>query len=632
MRSGSARRALLSFFVLALALSGIVGATSASAAVSCGPTISQGYLKVVWTFSDGTSHNVTATETRTDCGNATSGPLQNGATYPLDGIGTYRVDFSGVPNYTCGAGSGAGCSVSGVQLPINGGTRTVTAPYSPAGGTCTSNCGGGGIAPVRCHTDGGNYVKTVTVASGQQVHLRGEDATGHYDWSGGGNPSSATDRQDFYTTFTNTSSAGINVSVRVDSGGYSDFCTVTVNPQPVQQPTPVTCSPVSQLAIAKQGVSVSASGGTGSYTWSASGGSPSSGTGATFPTVFSLHRVRTVTVSDGRTSATCTVDVITNPGFTSTGGALQGTPALVNSKATGTTYDVFARGTNNHLMHYAYTGNTTDAWKDLGVSIATDPSAVSPATGRIDVFAIGTDGNLKHVWTTNHTTWTTSSWGPVYGQPAVVSDNPGHIMVFARASASDAGIYGISYDLTNTTILPVLGTNAALDAYPAATSWGSGHSDVIWRTSSGTIGHRALNNNALGTLETIPRASGVAGRPSIATWGPGQLDIAFRVGTAPYTMSFSGNAWWGSPDRLGGAITSDVVVQDYAGNLIDYFGKGTDNAVWHAAYRNGLAAWQVLGNPVVGSGGIGTLIRTSNRYEIWVIGANGQAYKDVIAF
>ena len=78
---------------------------------------------------------------------------------------------------------------------------------------------------------------------------------------------------------------------------------------------PLRCSPDGAATVAGNKVTFAASGGDGSYTWSAPGGSPSSGTGGSFTTIF--HRggkteYVAVASGDGQ-SAKCEIGVALPP-------------------------------------------------------------------------------------------------------------------------------------------------------------------------------------------------------------------------------------------------------------------------------------------------------------------------------
>jgi uncharacterized repeat protein (TIGR01451 family) len=76
----------------------------------------------------------------------------------------------------------------------------------------------------------------------------------------------------------------------------------------------VSCAPTNQTVFTGQNATLQASGGTGSYAWSAPGGSPSSGTGSSFFVSYGSAGSRTVTVTSGTDrSATCIVTVAATP-------------------------------------------------------------------------------------------------------------------------------------------------------------------------------------------------------------------------------------------------------------------------------------------------------------------------------
>src|SRR5690606_22488795 len=83
-------------------------------------------------------------------------------------------------------------------------------------------------------------------------------------------------------------------------------CTVNV----AQPPPQVVCTLLSSATVSVgQTASFEGSGGNGTYSWSAPGGSPSSGNGYTFSTSYSTAGTKTVTVSSGGSSRTCSVNV-----------------------------------------------------------------------------------------------------------------------------------------------------------------------------------------------------------------------------------------------------------------------------------------------------------------------------------
>lgn len=73
------------------------------------------------------------------------------------------------------------------------------------------------------------------------------------------------------------------------------------------------CSPWNTETTAGTPITITASGGSGNYTWSATGGTPASGTGSSFTTSFPSDGVWAATVTDpkrgGGNSITCFVTI-----------------------------------------------------------------------------------------------------------------------------------------------------------------------------------------------------------------------------------------------------------------------------------------------------------------------------------
>lgn len=143
---------------------------------------------------------------------------------------------------------------------------------------------------------------TQTVQVGETANFSANSGTGSYSWSvsGGGSPSSGVGSS-FHTSF-NTPG---NKTVTVTSGGLTDQCHVIVQQQ---SDPPVYCSPSTQTVSVGGTAYFTASGGNGTYNWTASG-NPPSGTGSSFHTSYSTSGTKTVTVTSGARSAQCTVVV-----------------------------------------------------------------------------------------------------------------------------------------------------------------------------------------------------------------------------------------------------------------------------------------------------------------------------------
>ena len=104
------------------------------------------------------------------------------------------------------------------------------------------------------------------------------------------------------TILTNTGTASAD-----NVGAVSDQATVSVT---ITAPPTLVCDPSNQTVSQNQNASFSATGGTGTYAWSATGGNPSSGSGASFITKYATAGTKTVTVTSGTQSDSCTVSVL----------------------------------------------------------------------------------------------------------------------------------------------------------------------------------------------------------------------------------------------------------------------------------------------------------------------------------
>ncbi len=145
---------------------------------------------------------------------------------------------------------------------------------------------------------------TQTAQAGQTVTVNAAGGTGSYNWSAPGGSTSTGTGASFSTSF---ASSGTN-TITVTSGQQTATCMVTVPVIPT-----LVCTPPSQTVQIGQMASVAASGGTGTYSWSAPGGSTSTGSGASFSTSYATPGANTISVVSGQQSATCTVTVQTQP-------------------------------------------------------------------------------------------------------------------------------------------------------------------------------------------------------------------------------------------------------------------------------------------------------------------------------
>ena len=119
-------------------------------------------------------------------------------------------------------------------------------------------------------------------------------------------------------------------------------------------PGQVTCAPATQTALVGDSTNFTAGGGDGiNYTWTATGGSPVSGTGASFTTSYASFGsgTKSVTVSSNSTTATCSVNLTaTNLSVALTANPASGTTPLTSALTATVTSNL--SGTTNYKIWY----------------------------------------------------------------------------------------------------------------------------------------------------------------------------------------------------------------------------------------------------------------------------------------
>lgn len=240
------------------------------------------------------------------------------------GDGSYTYSWSGTNSLSCSGQPSASCnsvskvySSSGDKLA----TLTVNSGGVDANFSCTNSSGGSRVTI---------YDPTLTInSSNNSVQIDGGtlQMQAVYDPDGSGPKSTvdvttstswSSDDTD-KATVNNTNQKGLitgesktgNVKI---SAAYADSYnnnllankTLSVVTRPV-----VTCSPATQNVFTNQTANLTAGGGNNTYTWTASGGSPSSGSSISFSTSYGSSGNKTVTVRSGSQNANCTVNVST---------------------------------------------------------------------------------------------------------------------------------------------------------------------------------------------------------------------------------------------------------------------------------------------------------------------------------
>lgn len=131
-------------------------------------------------------------------------------------------------------------------------------------------------------------------------------------------------------------------------------------------------------------------------------------------------------------------------------------------------------------------GSGWNNWTSIGGVLTSAPSSVSWASNRIDVVA---RGSYNHVW---HWAWNGSSWSAedIYGEvssaPAVASREVGNLEVFARGA--DGALWQ-KYLNTGVGWGSWASLGGSLTSGPSTVAWGSGRVDVANASTNGSIVH-----------------------------------------------------------------------------------------------------------------------------------------------
>lgn len=200
-------------------------------------------------------------------------------------------------------------------------------------GSYTWSTGGSGPTTTVTYTSSGTYTVTVTDGNGQQgtctidvtppgmtcspgtqtvfyntgVVLTVNGGESPWAWSSpGGTPTgqSASPSTTYSTYYPVSGTYTVTVT---DNAGQIAVCEIEVIDPPLY------CDPIGQWTLVGDYVDFRATGGSGSYSWSAPGGRPPSGGGPRFSTSYDSAGSRLVTVTSAAQSETCAVEVYVRP-------------------------------------------------------------------------------------------------------------------------------------------------------------------------------------------------------------------------------------------------------------------------------------------------------------------------------
>ncbi len=221
-------------------------------------------------------------------------------------------------------------------------------------------------------------------------------------------------------------------------------------------------------------------------------------------------------------------------------------------------------------------GSCQGGWQSHGGYLASDPAAVSWASGRLDVFVRGGDNALWHKW------WDGSRWsgweslgGYLTSGPDVASWSPGRLDVVVRGG--DNALWHKWWDGSRWSGWGPLG--GYLTSNPTAVSWGPGHLDVFVRGGDNALWHKGWDGSRWSGWVSL--GGYLTSGPDAASAAPDKLDVFVRGGdNALWQRSWDGSGWspWISQ---GGYLTSDPAAVSGGAGRRDVVVRGGDNALWH---------------------------------------------------
>lgn len=173
---------------------------------------------------------------------------------------------------------------------------------------------------------------TANVAIGQQITFTASGGNGTYAWNA---PSMVTQTGSQLTVYYPLSGTS---SVIVSSGGQTAICNVTIA-GPVGIPT-LSCGPLTRTVAIGANTTFTATGGTGSYVWSAPQMTPR--TGNLLTVSYASAGNSTMTVTSGTQTATCNVVI--------TGGVASAVPVAPTVQATPGLPNTGLGGSSNALL------------------------------------------------------------------------------------------------------------------------------------------------------------------------------------------------------------------------------------------------------------------------------------------
>jgi hypothetical protein len=253
--------------------------------------------------------------------------------------------------------------------------------------------------------------------------------------------------------------------------------------------------------------------------------------------------------------------------------------------------DVFVVGTDRGVWHASYNGTTlTSGWTPGGGIATSDVGAVGIGGGQSRVFVRGTN---NQAW---ETTWTGSaftSWTALGGilmdavDAAYETGSPGNVDIVTVGTDGGAW-FRQSLDAGATWATGWAPLGGILTSDVGIVSWAPGRVDIVGRGTNNAVWIRSSNTSGA-TWNNWASLGGIAtSGPDLASCNTGSLDVLVRgTDNGEWHLGFTGGAAgaWSGWQPEGNSWYSDVgaTCRPGGGGILDYFGVGSDQAVWSVA-------------------------------------------------
>jgi Domain of unknown function (DUF1906) len=282
----------------------------------------------------------------------------------------------------------------------------------------------------------------------------------------------------------------------------------------------------------------------------------------------------------------------------------QASQAVVTS---GRVVDAFFTGADRALWYTRYRpGAGWSSPASLGGSLASNPSAVTDASGGAEVFYRAADGSLTYVMSSG-SGWSSARvlrMGQLGSAPRAVSTGSGDIEVFWRGT-DKSQLWSAEYTPGQGWEGPehVAG---GLKSAPSPVVSGTSTVNVFWKGTNGRLWHTSHQPGQAWRVPATVPVGRVGSAPRTTGQHSGEVDV-FWASASRATVrhaAFTWGAGWGSPTHFGAGVTGSPVMVSAAASTERAFWRGSDGRLWQAVSR-GDAEWHGTGPASVGHVGGG---------------------------